>query len=84
MSNEELKNDIDEILTRLLDENVTSINLLYRLAHTAITFAWRGQIEESKIVWQYASTLNSAGRRDFRRRIEQNDIFNGYERVSKK
>lgn len=69
------KADIEEILIRLFDEKITGIDLMFRLARSAIEFAKRGDIEHCDQTWHYARRFYSIGRAEFERRLRSGMVW---------
>ena len=75
MNEKEFVIELEDVLRRLFRERITGLELMYRLARSAIEFAKRGQIDECDIVWKYARRFYSIGRAEFERNLMSGNVW---------
>lgn len=75
MNEKEFVIELEDILRQLFRERITGLELMYRLARSAIEFAKRGQIDECDIVWKYARRFYSIGRAEFERNLMSGNVW---------
>lgn len=75
MNEKEFCEELEDILRQLFQEKITGLELMYRLARSAIEFAKRGQIDECDTVWKYARRFYSIGRMEFERNLIAGNVW---------
>lgn len=75
MNEKEFVIELEDILVQLFREKITGLELMYRLARSAIEFAKRDQIDECDIVWKYARRFYSIGRAEFERNLMSGNVW---------
>lgn len=75
MNEKEFVIELEDILRQLFRERITGLELMYRLARSAIEFAKRGQVDECDIVWKYARRFYSIGRAEFERNLMSGNVW---------